>query len=121
SERVLGRALAGRRDQAVIATKFGKLIDEADNRFGRYKSAREIIDNIRQECEESLRRLMTDRIDLYQFHQLDLKLDDFAGEVIEILESLVSAGKIRWYGWSTDDPALRPNFPPGGELPGSHT
>ena len=113
SERVLGRALAGRRDKAVIATKFGKLIDEADNRFGRYQSAREIINNICQECEASLRRLMTDRIDLYQFHQLDLKLDDFAEEVIETLESLVSAGKIRWYGWSTDDPACARIFAHG--------
>ena len=105
SERVLGRALAGRRDKAVIATKFGKRIDEADHRFGRYESVREIITNIRKESEDSLRRLMTDTIDLYQFHQLDLKLDDFAEEVIGILERLVSEGKIRWYGWSTDDPA----------------
>ena len=105
SERVLGRALSGRRAKAIIATKFGKLIDEADNQFGRYKSARELINNIRKECEDSLRRLMTDTIDLYQFHQLDLKLDDFAEEVISILEALVSAGKIQWYGWSTNDPA----------------
>ena len=103
SERVLGRALVGRRDKAVIATKFGKRIDEADNRFGRYDSAPEIINNIRKECEDSLRRLRTDTIDLYQFHELDLKLDTFAEEVIPILEGLVSAGKIRWYGWSTED------------------
>jgi aryl-alcohol dehydrogenase-like predicted oxidoreductase len=113
SESVLGRALGGRRDKAVIATKFGKPIDEADNRFGRYKSAREIINNIHKECEDSLRRLRTDTIDLYQFHQLDLKLDDFAEEVIQILEGLVSVGKIRWYGWSTDDPACAQIFARG--------
>ncbi|MBI4671449.1 MAG: aldo/keto reductase [Chloroflexi bacterium] len=104
SERLLGRALAARRDQAVIATKFGKPIDEADNRFGRYANERDLIGNIRMECEDSLRRLETDYIDLYQYHQMHFTLTEFAAEVIEILESLVTEGKIRFYGWSTNDP-----------------
>jgi aryl-alcohol dehydrogenase-like predicted oxidoreductase len=104
SERLLGRALAGRRYKVVIATKFGKPIDEVDNRFGRYVHAREVIKNIHQECEDSLRRLGTDYIDLYQYHQMDYSLVEFAEEVIEILEALVAEGKIRFYGWSTDDP-----------------
>lgn len=87
SERVLGEALRGRRDRAVIATKFWGSTPEY----------------VRNACEESLRRLETDYIDLYQFH-----LNDFgpagAGEVRNVLEELVTAGKIRWYGWSTDYP-----------------
>jgi aryl-alcohol dehydrogenase-like predicted oxidoreductase len=74
SERVLGRAFAGKRDKVVIATKFGKLINEEENWFGRYPSERELIKNIPKECEESLRRLGTDYIDLYQFHQMDFDL-----------------------------------------------
>jgi aryl-alcohol dehydrogenase-like predicted oxidoreductase len=104
SEHILGRAFSGRRHKVVIATKFGKLIDEQDNRFGRYADARQLVDNIRKECEDSLRRLGTDYIDLYQYHQMDYTLIEYVAEVVEILESLVSAGKIRWYGWSTDHP-----------------
>ena len=105
SERVLGRAFAGKREKVVIATKFGKLMDENENWFGRYPSARALIDNIAKECDESLRRLGTDYIDLYQYHQMDFDLLAYADEVLEILERLVTKGKIRYYGWSTDDPA----------------
>jgi aryl-alcohol dehydrogenase-like predicted oxidoreductase len=100
SERVLARALAGRRDQVVIATKFGNVFDE---------STRHIIgsdaspDYIRQACEASLRRLNTDYIDLYQFH-LNGYDPDQADVVRDTLEELVTAGKIRAYGWSTDFP-----------------
>ena len=87
SERVLGRALSGRRQQAVIATKFGKYVDEQQNVFGRYPDERVLIDSIRHECEESLVRLQTDYIDIYQFHELgDYTLLTHADEVIEILE-----------------------------------
>lgn len=103
SERLLGRACAGRRDKAVIATKFGKLVDEADCRFGRYANDAEVIRNIRKECEDSLMRLNTDYIDLYQFHLPDFPADR-AREAVHILESLVSEGKIRFYGWSVNNP-----------------
>jgi aryl-alcohol dehydrogenase-like predicted oxidoreductase len=100
SERLLGQALIGRRDQVVIATKFGITFDEAT----RQVSGRDASPNyIRSACDASLRRLQTDYIDLYQFH-----LGDFdpvaAGEVRDVLEGLAAAGKIRSYGWSTDDP-----------------
>jgi len=101
SERILGRAFAGRRDKAVIATKFGKFVDEEDRRFGRYANDVEVIRNIRKECEDSLMRLKTDYIDLYQFH-LPAFPSEPAREVVWILESLVSEGKIRFYGWSTN-------------------
>lgn len=104
SERLLGRALEHQRHKAVIATKFGKFVDEQGNLYGRYADEREIIRNIRRECEDSLRRLGTDCIDLYQFHELDFTLVEYAAEVVDLLETLVSEGKIRWYGWSTNNP-----------------
>jgi aryl-alcohol dehydrogenase-like predicted oxidoreductase len=113
SERVLGRAFAGKRDEVVIATKFGKRMDENENWFGRYPSARALIGSIRQECEDSLRRLGTDYIDLYQYHQMHYSLLEYAGEVIEILERLVAEGKIRYYGCSTRDPACIRMFAQG--------
>lgn len=87
SERVLGDALRGRRDGVVIATKFAGFAPEY----------------VRHACEQSLRRLQTDHIDLYQFHLNDYGPDG-ADTVREVLEELVTAGKIRWYGWSTDSP-----------------
>ena len=100
SERVVGRALAGRWDEVVIATKFGNLFDEgAKQAIGRDASP----DSIRQQCDESLARLGTDAIDLYQFHIGDYDLAR-AEEVVDTLDGLVAAGKIRSFGWSTDDP-----------------
>lgn len=113
SERVLGWALAGKRHNAILATKFGKFIDEHQNIFGSYQSERTLIDNIRNECEQSLTRLNTDYIDIYQYHQLNYTLLEFADEVIDILESLISEGKIRYYGWSTEDPACAHVFAQG--------
>ena len=100
SERVLGQALAGKREQAVIATKFGNAFDEA-TQTGLGPKADP--DYIRSACENSLRRLNTDYIDLYQFH-LNGFGPEGAEEVRDTLEDLVAAGKIRSYGWSTDFP-----------------
>ncbi len=99
SETVVGSALAGRRHEAVIATKFG---------FGEEcelvsKGGRECTEAVKRACEQSLKRLNTDYIDLYQLHQGALDgapVDD----VIKALEELLSAGKIRAFGWSTDTP-----------------
>ena len=101
SERLLAQALSGgKRDKIVLATKFGLTFDEQKREA--YASDASP-DYIRRACDASLRRLNTDRIDLYQFHvnQYDPAL---APQVIGVLEELVSAGKIRWYGWSTDNP-----------------
>jgi aryl-alcohol dehydrogenase-like predicted oxidoreductase len=100
SERILGRALAGRRDQAVIATKFGNTFDEDTRQI---TGANASPAYIRQACEASLRRLNTDTIDLYQFH-LGVYDPEQAVVVRETLEELAIAGKIRKYGWSTDSP-----------------
>lgn len=98
SERVLGRALAGRRSQVVIATKFNAVFDETTRQV---TGADTSPDGIRKACEDSLRRLNTDYIDLYQFHDNGYPADQ-AEPVRETLEELVRAGKIRAYGWSTD-------------------
>src|SRR5262245_47256284 len=100
SERVLARAFEGRRSQVVIATKFGNFFDESTRQITGSSAAP---DDIRHACEDSLRRLNTDYIDLYQLHLGGYDVER-APEVRQTLESLVTAGKIRWYGWSTDDP-----------------
>ena len=99
SEVVLGRALKGRWDDVVIATKFGHIVNEEKKVV--YGDPDQIIKNVRTDVENSLRRLQTDYIDIYQLHEggYDPKL---ALELQVVLEELVSAGKIRWYGWSTD-------------------
>lgn len=99
SEVVLGRALKGKRDKAVIATKFGHIVNEKEKTV--YGDADQIIKNVRTDVDNSLRRLQTDFIDIYQLHEggYDPKR---APELQTVLEDLVSGGKIRWYGWSTD-------------------
>jgi aryl-alcohol dehydrogenase-like predicted oxidoreductase len=100
SEKVLAQALKGRRQEVVIATKFGNLFNEETRQI---TGSSATPDGIRAQCEESLRRLNTDYIDLYQLHIGDLD-QTLAVDVVETLERLVAAGKIRSYGWSTDDP-----------------
>jgi aryl-alcohol dehydrogenase-like predicted oxidoreductase len=93
-------ALAVRRNQAVIETKFGYIVIARTGRINRNDASPEAI---RRTCEIALRRLNTDYIDLFQFHLGGYPLKQ-AGEVRETLEALVAEGKIRCYGWSTDDP-----------------
>jgi len=98
SERVLGKALAGRRDEVVIATKVGNVFDEEKKQFVREDVSPAYI---RQACEDSLRRLEIDSIDLYQLHTWSLERPE-AESALETLEELRMVGKIRAYGWSTD-------------------
>jgi aryl-alcohol dehydrogenase-like predicted oxidoreductase len=99
SEVVLGQALKGRRDKVVIATKFGHIVNEEKKTV--YGDPDQIIKNVRKDVNNSLRRLQTDHIDIYQLHEggYDVKR---ALELQVVLEELVAAGKICWYGWSTD-------------------
>ncbi len=91
SEEFLGRVLQGRRDKVVLASKFGIKIDEA-----RPGGARP--DYLRQAVEDSLRRLRTDHLDLYQLHRPD---DATAiADTLEALNGLVQAGKVREIGCS---------------------
>jgi aryl-alcohol dehydrogenase-like predicted oxidoreductase len=90
SEVFLGEALAGRRDQVIVATKFGMPID--DTHFGASP------DYVRSACEDSLRRLNTDYIDLYQLHYPDDKTP--IADTLGALGELVAAGKVREIGCS---------------------
>jgi len=99
SERILGQALARRRHRVVLATKFGEAFDEETRQPTDEEPSPAFV---RRACEASLRRLNTDYIDLYLFHIRDYDLER-AGEVRQTLEDLVDEGKIRYYGWSTDD------------------
>jgi aryl-alcohol dehydrogenase-like predicted oxidoreductase len=93
SEEIVGKALAGKRDEVVLATKFGwPLDDDPSHRGG---SRRWII----REVESSLRRLNTDWIDLYQLHRPDPNTD--IEETLGALSHLVAQGKVRYIGAST--------------------
>src|SRR5215471_7257392 len=100
SERVLGRALAIHRDEAVIASKWGNTYDESR----RALLGPDITPQyLRRALEASLQRLGTDYLDIYQFHLADIE-PAATMPLVEELESQVAAEKIRAYGWSTDDP-----------------
>jgi aryl-alcohol dehydrogenase-like predicted oxidoreductase len=90
SEEFLGRALEGRRDRVVLATKFGMKVDE--QRQGAKP------DYARRACEDSLRRLRTDHIDLYQLHQPDPSTP--IADTLGALDELVRSGKVREIGCS---------------------
>jgi aryl-alcohol dehydrogenase-like predicted oxidoreductase len=92
SEEIVGRALKGRRDDVVLATKFANPMGEVPNRRG--ASRRWII----AEVEHSLRRLQTDYIDLYQYHRPDTDTD--IEETLSALSDLVHSGKVRAIGTS---------------------
>ncbi len=92
SEEFIGRALEGRRDRVVLATKFGSPMDERpDDSPGRPEY-------VRWAVEGSLRRLRTDVIDVYQMHQPDSSTP--IEETLGVLDELVREGKVRWIGSS---------------------
>jgi len=99
SERILGEVLAGHWNEVTLVTKFGEGFDEET---GEEIDAEVTPEYVFSACEASLRRLGADVIDLYLLHLRDFPLDR-AVAVRDALEELVSAGKIRGYGWSTDD------------------
>jgi aryl-alcohol dehydrogenase-like predicted oxidoreductase len=93
SEEIVGRALKGRRSEVVLATKFGLPMSREANQSG--GSARWIM----QAVEDSLRRLDTDYIDLYQMHRPDYTTD--IDDTLATLSELVRSGKVRAIGCST--------------------
>jgi aryl-alcohol dehydrogenase-like predicted oxidoreductase len=95
SEEILGRLLRGRRDRVVLATKWGKPMDDGAERRGTRGYVRHAV-------EASLRRLQTDVIDLYQHHEEDTGTP--LEETVEAVEELVRAGKIRAWGTSNYRP-----------------
>jgi aryl-alcohol dehydrogenase-like predicted oxidoreductase len=93
SEEMVGKAVAGRRDDLVLATKAGMPMGEDPNRRG--GSRRWLVTAL----EDSLRRLGVDHVDLYQVHRWDPDTDD--EETLAVLTDLQRAGKIRYFGSST--------------------
>lgn len=110
SERVLGRAVAGHRDEVVIASKWGNLFDEQTRtRIGQDETP----EYMRRAIQATLTRLNTDYLDLYQLHCAPAV--EKAEALADTAEDLVEQGLIRGYAWSTDNPehaaawADRPN------------
>ena len=99
NEELVGRAIAGRRDDVVIATKFGVRRDPGDVN-------RRILDgspeNVRRSVEGSLQRLGVDHIDLYYQHRIDPKVP--TEETVGAMAELVAAGKVRYLGLSEAAP-----------------
>jgi aryl-alcohol dehydrogenase-like predicted oxidoreductase len=104
SERLLGQAFRDRRNEVVIATKFGYDVDEATRSVSNYgpdEADSDVAGRLRSDVQASLKRLDSDYIDVYQLHVGGLAIDR-ALDARDVLEQLVSDGLIRTYGWSTD-------------------
>ena len=94
NEKLVGRAIAGRRDEVVIATKFGNVRGENGERLGINGSP----EYVRSACEASLQRLGTDHIDLYYQHRVDQTVP--IEETVGAMTELVQQGKVRHLGLS---------------------
>jgi aryl-alcohol dehydrogenase-like predicted oxidoreductase len=99
NERLVGRAIAGRRDQVVLATKFGNQ-RRADGSWVRVNGEP---DYVRQACDASLERLGVDHVDLYYQHRVDRTVP--VEETWGVMAELVQAGKVRYLGISEAAPA----------------
>jgi aryl-alcohol dehydrogenase-like predicted oxidoreductase len=97
-EHLLGKALRGRRDRAILASKFGNL-DLPDGRKG-YNGRP---DYVPQACEASLKNLGVDHIDLYYLHRIDPEVP--VEDTVGAMATLVRQGKVRWLGLSEAGPA----------------
>jgi len=99
NEELVGRAIKGRRDEVVLATKFGNV----RSKEGAYLGIRGTPDYVRQACDASLKRLGVDHIDLYYQHRVDntVPIEDTVGAMAE----LVKAGKVKHLGLSEAAPA----------------
>src|SRR5207237_5600415 len=97
SEEIVGKALEGKRDNVILATKVHGTMGDDPNEFG--NSRRWIV----REVENSLRRLKTDWIDLYQIHRPEPETD--IDDTLGALTDLVHAGKVRYIGSSTFQPS----------------
>src|SRR6478735_9162900 len=98
NEKLVGRAIADRREQIVLATKFGNQRSED----GSYLGINGTPDYVRQACDASLQRLGVDHIDLYYQHRVDKKTP--IEETVGAMKELVEAGKVRHLGLSEASP-----------------
>jgi len=99
NERLVGKALAGKRERVVVATKFGVVSDPADPAFGTLNGR---ADYVKRACEASLARLRIDCIDLYYLHRVDPQTP--IEETVGAMGELVAAGKARYLGLSEAGP-----------------
>ncbi|ESA38649.1 aldo keto reductase [Leptolyngbya sp. Heron Island J] len=99
NEQLIGKALKGRRDQAIIATKFG-VVRTPEGGFAGVNGSPEYV---RQSCDASLQRLGIDTIDLYYLHRVDPTVP--IEETIGAMAELVQQGKVRYLGLSEAAPA----------------
>jgi aryl-alcohol dehydrogenase-like predicted oxidoreductase len=95
NEQLVGRAIAGRRDEVVLATKFGIVRDREDPSRGGINGRPEYVVAA---CDASLRRLAVDHIDLYYQHRVDADVP--VEETVGAMASLIDAGKVRFLGLS---------------------
>jgi aryl-alcohol dehydrogenase-like predicted oxidoreductase len=98
NERLVGRAIAGRRDEVQVATKFGNVRGENGERLGIRGDA----GYVREACDASLQRLGVDTIDLYYQHRVDKSVE--IEETVGAMAELVQAGKVRYLGLSEASP-----------------
>jgi len=98
AEEVVAKALRGRRDEVVLASKFGLLWDAEGKTYRDGRPA-----TVRKEIEDSLRRLQTDHLDIYHQHWPDWDFKTPVAETMEVLVGLQEAGKIRHIGVSNYD------------------
>ena len=98
NERLVGRAISGRRDDVQLATKFGNVRGEDGSRLGIRGDA----DYVRQACDASLERLGVEHIDLYYQHRVDKTVP--IEETVGAMKELVEAGKVRYLGLSEASP-----------------
>src|SRR5205823_3255350 len=94
NERLVARAIAGRREEVVLATKFGNVRGENGERLGIRGDA----EYVHRACEASLERLGTDHIDLYYQHRVDPEVP--IEETVGAMAELVQEGKVRYLGLS---------------------
>src|SRR3954470_8124423 len=99
NEKLVGRAIADRRDHVVVATKFGNVRNEKGESLGIDGSP----EYVRKACDASLARLGVDHIDLYYQHRVDTKVP--IEETVGAMAELVAAGKVRHLGLSEASPA----------------
>ena len=94
NEKLVGKAIADRREEVILATKFGNVRDED----GTFQGVRGDAEYVRKSCDDSLQRLGTDHIDLYYQHRVDS--DTPIEETVGAMKELVEAGKVRYLGLS---------------------
>jgi aryl-alcohol dehydrogenase-like predicted oxidoreductase len=104
SERLVGDTFRRRREEVVIATKFGYDVDETGRSVVSYdddEATSDVASRLRKDLDATLERLGMDYVDVFQLHVWGLAIER-ALEARDVLEELVAEGRIRTYGWSTD-------------------